>query len=57
MPSNRQPLAAPREIIDDIDSQILDLLERRNRVVGDVIATKIEQHLPIFGVGQHDVGI
>jgi chorismate mutase/prephenate dehydrogenase len=48
MPSEMQPLAAPREVIDAIDRQILDLLQQRNRVVGDVIATKIRQSLPIF---------
>ncbi len=48
MPSELQPLAAPREVIDAIDRQILDLLQQRNRVVGDVIATKIRQGLPIF---------
>ena len=48
MPSTSQPLAEPREIIDDIDTRILALLEQRNRVVGDVIATKIRQGLPIF---------
>ncbi len=48
MPSDMQPLAAPREVIDAIDRQILDLLQQRNRVVGDVIATKIRQSLPIF---------
>ncbi|MHB1588690.1 MAG: chorismate mutase, partial [Metallibacterium scheffleri] len=48
MPSSQPPLAAPRELIDDIDNRILDLLQQRNRVVGDVIATKIRQSLPIF---------
>ena len=48
MPSTSQPLAGPREIIDDIDTQILALLEQRNRVVGEVIATKIRRGLPIF---------
>ena len=48
MSPTSQPLAGPREIIDDIDTQILALLEQRNGVVGDVIATKIRQGLPIF---------
>lgn len=48
MPSDSQPLSAPRETIDAIDRQILDLLQQRNRVVGEVIAAKIRQSLPIF---------
>lgn len=48
MPSDSQPLSAPRETIDAIDRQILDLLQQRNRVVGEVIAAKIRRSLPIF---------
>ncbi len=34
--------------IDKIDEQILDLLQKRNRVVKDVIQRKVEKQLPVF---------
>jgi len=42
------PLAGHRARIDAIDEQILDLLQQRNELAAEVIATKIEAGLPIF---------
>ncbi len=42
------PLAGHRARIDAIDEQILDLLQQRNELAAEVIATKIEAGLPVF---------
>ncbi len=48
MTASKQHLSASRERIDEIDRKILDLLQQRNQTVRDVIATKIQNKLPIF---------
>jgi len=42
------PLAGHRARIDAIDEQILDLLQQRNDLAAEVIATKIDAGLPVF---------
>lgn len=42
------PLREERMRIDQIDAQLLDLLQERNRLAADVLATKITEGLPIF---------
>ncbi|MCE5234385.1 MAG: bifunctional chorismate mutase/prephenate dehydrogenase [Mizugakiibacter sp.] len=54
MNSPTRPLAGPRERIDDIDRQLLDLLAQRNRIVNEVITTKVAQGLPIFDAARED---
>jgi chorismate mutase/prephenate dehydrogenase len=51
---NQQALSGARDIIDDIDTQILDLLQQRNAIVQDVIQTKIKKKLPIFVAQRED---
>jgi len=45
---NQHHLNESRLEIDEIDSQILDLLEKRNTVVRKVIETKIKNKLPVY---------
>ncbi len=52
--SDQNHLRKQRDQIDDIDNQILDLLQQRNRVVQDVIQTKVEKQLPVFVAGRED---
>ena len=42
------PLAGHRARIDAIDERILELLEQRNDLAAEVIATKIEAGLPVI---------
>lgn len=46
--TGKDKLKDQRQQIDQIDEQILDLLQERNQVVGDVVKRKIENRLPIF---------
>jgi chorismate mutase / prephenate dehydrogenase len=46
--SDQEHLKEQRIEIDKIDEQILDLLQKRNRVVQDVIQRKVEKQLPVF---------
>ena len=48
MPHRHATLHGPREKIDSIDEQILDLLKERNEIVQQVIEKKVENKLPIF---------
>ncbi len=48
------PLADVRERLDAIDQQLLELLQARNRIIGEVIAAKIERQLPIFDGARED---
>ena len=41
-------LKSRRERLDQLDEQILDLLQERNRLVGEVAQRKREQRLPVF---------
>jgi len=50
--SDQKYLKDQREQIDNIDNQILELLQRRNQVVQDVIQTKVEKQLPVFVAGR-----
>ena len=52
--SDQKHLSSQRNQIDEIDNQILDLLQQRNRVVQDVIQTKVEKQLPVFVAGRED---
>ncbi|WP_069130380.1 bifunctional chorismate mutase/prephenate dehydrogenase [Rhodohalobacter halophilus] len=52
--SDQKHLSRQRDQIDDIDNQILDLLQQRNRVVQDVIQTKVEKQLPVFVAGREN---
>ncbi len=52
--SDQNHLSKQRNQIDDIDNQILDLLQQRNRVVQDVIQTKVEKQLPVFVAGREN---
>ncbi|MFU8812087.1 MAG: bifunctional chorismate mutase/prephenate dehydrogenase [Balneolaceae bacterium] len=47
-------LQPQREEIDQIDRQILDLLQQRNRVAAEVIKQKIEKQLPVFVAGREE---
>lgn len=51
------PLADARERLDAIDRQLLELLQARNRIIGEVIAAKIERQLPIFDAEREDAKI
>ena len=42
------PLSGPRERIDAIDAQLLDLLQERQQLVSEVVTTKRAAGLPIF---------
>ncbi len=48
MPDSDKALANPRQRIDEIDGQILDLLAERSKVVVNIIEKKVAQQLPIF---------
>ncbi|PKD42517.1 bifunctional chorismate mutase/prephenate dehydrogenase [Rhodohalobacter barkolensis] len=52
--ADQKHLKKQREQIDDIDNQILDLLQQRNRVVQEVIQTKVEKQLPVFVAGREE---
>ncbi len=54
MSDEQKELDGPRERIDQIDEQILDLLSERNKVVQDVIKTKVQEQLPIFVAKRED---
>lgn len=54
MSPKEQQLAPQRERIDEIDSQILDLLSERKQIVGEVIEKKVENQLPIFAPRRED---
>lgn len=41
-------LKSQRQRLDQLDEQILDLLQQRNRLVGEVAQRKREQRLPVF---------
>lgn len=45
---NKDKLKKQRLVIDEIDEQILDLLQKRKGVVQDVIKRKVENQLPVF---------
>ena len=51
------PLADVRERLDAIDRDLLALLQSRNRLIGEVIAAKIERQLPIFDGAREDAKI
>lgn len=54
MPEDQKSLQQPRDKIDAIDEQILDLLRQRTNVVKDVIQTKIKNKLPIYAAGREE---
>lgn len=48
MPHRHKELETPRQRIDEIDEEILDLLAERSKTVQDVIRRKVENQLPVF---------
>jgi len=42
------PLEQHRQRLDAIDAQLLELLQERNRIAGEVLTTKISEGVPIF---------
>lgn len=48
MPHRHKELQDSRKRIDEIDTQILDLLAERAKTVQQVIKTKVENQLPVF---------
>lgn len=54
MSSNEKKLGPQRSRLDQIDSQILDLLSERNKIVHKVIEKKIDNQLPIFAPKRED---
>lgn len=48
MSHRHKDLESPRQRIDEIDEQILDLLSERGSIVRDVIKRKVENQLPVF---------
>ncbi len=48
MTEPRDPLAATRAALDDLDHRLLDLLAERGALVGQVLETKKREGLPIF---------
>lgn len=48
MPHRHKELETPRQRIDEIDEEILDLLAERSKTVQDVIKRKVENQLPVF---------
>ena len=54
MSPKEQQLTPQRERIDEIDSQILDLLSERKEIVREVIEKKVENQLPIFAPKRED---
>lgn len=48
MTPEEKKLGPQRKRIDEIDTQLLDLLSERNRIVREVIDKKIQNQLPIF---------
>lgn len=54
MAPEENTLNPQRQRIDEIDSQILDLLTERKKIVGKVIEKKVENQLPIFAPRRED---
>ncbi len=54
MTQDQEQLNPQRRRIDQIDTQILDLLSERNNIVNEVIEKKIANQLPIFAPGRED---
>ncbi|MEX0608737.1 MAG: bifunctional chorismate mutase/prephenate dehydrogenase [Balneolaceae bacterium] len=48
MSHRHKELESPRQRIDEIDEQILDLLSERGEIVRDVIRRKVQNQLPVF---------
>lgn len=54
MASTEEQLNPQRDRIDEIDTQILDLLSERNDIVNEVIEKKIAKQLPVYAPGRED---
>lgn len=50
--NEKNPLAIPRQKIDAIDTQIIDLLEERMTAVAEVIRIKKEEKIAILDTGR-----
>ncbi|MGD8426394.1 MAG: bifunctional chorismate mutase/prephenate dehydrogenase [Balneolaceae bacterium] len=54
MTKEEQKLGPQRKRIDEIDSQLLDLLSERKQIIDEVIEKKIQNRLPIFAPKRED---